>query len=669
MPAPASAPAPKLPTAEVDPVASGLTAAGVAAMCDEHLARARGILAEIKALEGKPDAELTWGSTLGRVDDIALELSVGGGMSTLMAVAHPDAAVREAAKQCEPKRQAFTTDMFLDAAFAAVVKRYEGRKEPLGGTRARLLAETSRDLRRNGLFLAPEQQKQLRALNEELSKLVQEFETNLAGSTLSIQVEPARLRGLPQPYLDQHKPGADGMVTITTDYPDYFPVVTYAEDRSVARALAEKFDNRAADKNLKVLARVLELRNQKAKLLGYATWADYAIEPRMAKKAEAVRKFLEDVAGQVKEPGKKEYAEFRQLWAKGGAKPGPNDRIPNHDRLFLEQKLREKKYGFDAKALSEYFEVAQVTRGLLGIVQKLYGIELRDAEGAPRWHPEVRVLDVLGGGKRLGRIYMDLHPREGKYKHAAMFEIRSGKRLADGRYLEPIAALVCNFPKPGEAPALMAHNDVATFFHEFGHTLHHVLTRQELASYAGTSTARDFVEAPSQMFEEWCWRRETLDLFARHHKSGEPIPEPLFKAMQRSRAFGRALSTQRQLSLATLDFTYHTKPWPFDTDQVLREVMDKTQSFSYLPGTHFQATFGHLMEYDAGYYGYQWALAIARDVLTRFEKEGFMNEKAAADWRAKVLEQGAGEDERKLVEAFLGRPTNLKAYGAYLRGQ
>ena len=299
----------------------------------------------------------------------------------------------------------------------------------------------------------------------------------------------------------------------------------------------------------------------------------------------------------------------------------------------------------------------------------MYGIQFRDVRNAPKWHPDVRVLDVYDHDKRLGRIYLDLYPREGKYKHAAMFEIRSGKRLADGRYLEPMAALMCNFPKPGATPALMSHPDVATFFHEFGHVLHHVLTRQDLASYAGTNVARDFVEAPSQLFEEWAFRRETLDLFAKHYQTGAKIPDKLFEALTRSRAFGRALATERQLSLAMLDFDYHTRPVPMDTDKVFNEVMSKTQHFSYLPGTHFQATFGHLMGYDAGYYSYQWALAIARDLLTRFDKDGYMNTGTAAEWRKDVLEQGAGDDENNLVTAFLGRPSNLKAYSRFLRGQ
>jgi len=653
-------------TADVDPVASGMSVDGITKLCDEHLARARKILDGIKALKNAPDGELTWDATMGAVDDIALELSVGTSFPALMAVGHPDKDVREAAKACEPKVDKFRTDMMLDADFGAVVKRYAARNEPLSGVRARMLREAVRDLRRNGFDLPADKQQRLRAINEELTKLSQDFTTNISDTVLSLKVQPDRLRGLPDSFVEQHKPGDDGLVTLTTNYPDYFPVVTYAEDRTLARELTQLFDNRAADRNMAILDRVLQLREEKAKLLGYATWADYAIEPRMAKTSAAVARFLDDLAKKVKQPARKEYREFQAEYRKLGGKATP---IPNYERLYLEQKLREKKYGFDSKELSEYFEVRNVTAGLLRIVSRLYGITFRDVPSAPRWHPDVRVLDVYDHRNKVGRVYLDLYPREGKYKHAAMFEIRTGKRLRDGRYLEPVAALMCNFPKPGESPALMSHPDVATFFHEFGHVLHHVLTRQDLATYAGTNVARDFVEVPSQLFEEWAYRRDTLDLFAKHYRTGAKIPDKLFDALTRSRSFGRALATERQLSLAALDFAYHSRPLPLDTDKVFAEVMSKSQQFSYLPGTHFQATFGHLMGYDAGYYSYQWALAIARDMLTRFDKAGYMDQRTAADWRHAVLEQGAGDDEANLVTAFLGRPTNLDAYSEFLQGR
>jgi thimet oligopeptidase len=663
-----SAPEPtKTPTHQVDPVASGLTVAGVTSLCDDHVERAQTLLDAVKSMEKATNEELTWDNTVGQFDSIILELSIAGGFPSLMSLGHPDKEVREAAKACEPKVEKFRTELMLDAAFASVVKRYAARNQPLQGVQARLLKDLLRDFRRNGLELAPDKQKRLREINEEVTKLQQDFTSNISDTVLSIKVKPSQLKGLPDSFIEQHKPGDDGLVTLTTNYPDYFPVLTYCEDRTVARDLTAKFDSRAAEKNLPILDRVLALRNEKAKLLGYETWADYAIEPRMAKSAKNVQEFLDRLSKELKQPARREYLQFVAEYRRLGHQPGV--RMPNYERLYIEQKLRERNYGFDGKELSKYLEVGSVTQGLLRIIEQLYGIEFKPVKDAPTWHPDVITLDVVDQSRRIGRIYLDLHPREGKYKHAAMFEIRPGKALGNDAYLTPMAALVCNFPKPGESPALMTHNEVTTFFHEFGHALHHVLTRQPLATYAGTNTARDFVETPSQMFEEWAFRRDILDMFAKHHETGARIPDDLFKSLVRSRAFGRALHTERQVSLASLDFAYHSQPSPMDTDKVFAKVMNDTQRFAYLPGTHFQATFGHLMGYDAGYYSYQWALVIAQDVLTRFEKEGFMSAKVARDWRRTVLEQGAGEDENKLVEQFLGRPHNLEAYSKFLKAE
>ncbi len=655
------------PTHEVDPVELAMSAEGLTGLCDVHLTRARALIAEIKALKGKPAAELTFDNVLGKVDKIVLEVSIAAGFPELMSMSHPDEKVREAGKICRPKATELRTDMMLDADFAAVVKSYADKKEALTGTKKRLLDETLRDLKRNGLLLPPEGQKRLRALNDELAKLSQEFETNLSDSVLSIEVKPEQLKGLPETFIKNHPPGPNGLVKLTTDYPDYFPVIEFCEDRSVAKALNKLFDSRAADKNMKTLSKVLELRREKAKLLGYKSWAAFAIEPRMAKTPEAVQKFLETAAKEVKAPAQKELAEFRAEWeSMPGNKKGAA--LPTCDRVFLESRLRKKKYAFDTQELSKYFEVTNVTTGMLGIFERMFSVKFEENKTAKKWHEDVRVLDVTEGGKKVGRIYLDLHPRTGKFKHAAMFEIRPGTKGPNG-YVTPISALVCNFPKSGASPGLMSHTEVTTMFHEFGHALHHVLTKEELVSYAGTNTATDFVEAPSQMLEEWTFQRETLDLFAKHHETGAKIPEPLFKAMQKARSFGRALHTERQISLATLDFEYHARDAAFDTDLVMAEVMKKTQSFQYQDGTHFQATFGHLMGYDAGYYGYQWALSLARDVLTRFAKEGYLNPKVAADWRASVLERGAGSDERALVEKFLGRAPTLEAYGRFLSGR
>ena len=692
---PASSPVPVAPPApaksadpvalaplDVDPVIVGLgrtsagpggpddvalAHAGIERLCDESLARATAILDEIRALDGAADDAVTWDSTLGKLDRAKLAIRNAGDFPALMAVSHPDEGVRAKAKLCEPKIDKLDTALWLDAKLARVVKRFAAKKESLPGARARLLDKTLRDFRRNGLDLDADRQKRLREINEELTKLGLEFDSNLAESHLTVEAAPDRLDGLPKEWLASHAPNKDGKVVITTDYPDYFPVLTYAKDRKLALELYKQFENRAADKNVAVLDKILALRAEKAKLLGYATWADYVLEPRMAKDPKTVATFLESLRKHLTKKGQAELAEFKAARVKLGGKA--TDDIPPSDRLYLEDQVRKAKYGLDSKEVSKYFEVRRVKDGLLDITSKLFGVRYKPAAGAPTWHPDVEAFEVsdAASGKTIGRFYFDLYPREGKYKHAAVFSIRDTAKMPDGSRLMPIAAMECNFPKPGgAAPALMSHQDAVTFFHEFGHVIHHLMSESELSSFAGTSVARDFVESPSQMLEEWAWHKDTLALFARHHDTNAPLPASLHAAMLRSRGFGCAIATQRQLYLAALDQAYHTRPLPMDTTKVLEEVQNAYTPFKYVDGTHFQASFGHLIGYDAGYYGYQWALSIAQDLFTRFKKEGLTNPKTAADYRANILAPGDTDEAAKLVERFLGRTPSDAAYKAFL---
>ena len=682
-PPPPAAKSPTAPTAalaalDVDPVAVGLgrttagpdgdpvaARAGVEKLCDESLARANATLDEIRALDGR-SGELTWDTTLGKLDRAHLAIRNAGDFNSLMAVAHPDDAVRERAKLCEPKTDKLETGLWLDPKLARVVKKYAAKNEPLDTARRRLLDRTIRDFHRNGLDLDPVGQQRLRILNEQITKLGLDFDSNIAASHLSVFAKPAQLEGLPKEWIVSHPPNAEGKVEITTDYPDYFPVLQYAKDRALALELYKQFENRAADKNITVLDQILALRSEKAKLLGYNTWADYVLEERMAKTPQVVQTFLETVRTTVGKKASAELADLQQAHVKLGGNRA--DALPPSDRLYLEDQVRKAKYGLDSKEVSKYFEVSRVKEGLLAITSKMYGIQYRPAANAPTWHPDVEAMEITdASGKVLGRFYFDLYPRDGKYKHAAVFGIRDTTKMPDGSRLMPIAAIECNFPKPGgAAPALMSHADAVTFFHEFGHVLHHLLSEASLATFAGTSVARDFVESPSQMLEEWAWSKDTLALFAKHHETNAPLPASLHAAMLRSRGFGRALGTQRQLYLAALDQAYHTRPVPMDTTQVLKDINDAYTPFKYVEGTHFQASFGHLIGYDAGYYGYQWALSIAEDMFTRFSKEGLLNPKTAADYRANVLAPGDSDDASALVTKFLGRAPSSAAYNAFL---
>jgi len=645
-----------------DPFAPGMTVEGVTRLCDEHLAIAEQRLGRIKALDPAEPAALDFERTVGALDDVFLSIGNGSELPYLLGLVHPDEAVRLAARACETKADKLSTAIWLDAELARIITAYAQKGEELSGERARLLRDTVRDFRRNGSELPPGKQQRLRELNTSITELGQRFVAEIARSVGHIRIKPEQLAGLSPSYVSSHPPDERGWVTISTDYPDYFPFVTYAKDRRAARELYIKFTNRGGDANLGLLDRLLRDRHEKARLLGYESWADYAIEVRMAGRAQRALDFLERVREAIRQAADQEYQQFMAEHVRLGGQ-GHGELLPP-DRYYLEDRVRSRSCQLDSQKLAEYFDVEAVIQGLLDITAQMYGLEYRRVS-APGWHDEVLVYDIRSDARTTGRFYLDLYPRAHKYKHAAMFTIRTAKRLSPEVVQTPMAALVANLPRPGEP---MAHDQVVTLFHEFGHVLHHLLTEAEFASYAGTNTVRDFVEVPSQTFEEWAWSREVLNRFARHRDTGEPIPASLFEAMIASRRVGLALHTQRQIFLALLDLGYHMREPGFDTTKVLEQIQKDTWRFAYVPGTHFQSSFGHLIGYDAGYYGYQWALSLARDAFSRFEREGLLNPETARAWRKQVLAPGGGADERAMLRAFLGRDPDEQAYIRFLRG-
>ncbi len=642
----------------------GMTAEGVVKLCDDGLREATRLADGIRAKKSANDTELTWDATFGAFDRLNFALQESALVPQLMGLCHPDATVRAAALTCEPRVDAFSSALYVDDEIALVLRRAALVLGSVSHPRRRFIEHVLRDYRRNGLELPVEKRAQLQALNETLTELGQAFEKNLANATLSIEVDPASLEGLPEGYVSNHPVGSNGKIRITTDTPDSVPFIRYSSDRVSARELSRLANTRARAENKPILEQILKLRHEKALLLGYATWADYVLEPRMAKSPATVRSFLERLHKGLAPRRAEEFKVFYDEAAAQGLLDA-NGGVMVSDTLYLDNILREKKFQLDSQALSEYFEVRTVQQGIMTIAAKLYGITFVPIV-SKAWYEDVEVYDVRDAdGTVLARVYLDLFPREGKYKHAAVFTLRQTSR-SSGERIAPRAALVCNFPKPGIAPALLDHDQVTTFFHEFGHLLHDILSRSELASFAGTSVARDFVEAPSQMFEEWAWNRESLDVFAKQHQTGELIPEAMYQSLIASRTFGEALFTDRQLYLATLDQVYHTHLPGFDTSVVAEELFSSFSPFVRLPDICFEATFGHLIGYDAAYYGYQWALVLAFDIRSRFIQEGIMNPSTAASYRSSILEPGGSEEESDLVQHFLGRPSNEKAYLDYL---
>lgn len=647
-----------------NPIAAMQTAESLTVTSGQSLAEAEQLANALRALADAPDAALTWDATFGAFDRLHHALQETAFVPQLFLLAHPEESVRAAAAAIEPKVDTFQSALFMDDAVAKTLRRAAILLEKTERTPAekRLIEHTRRDYRRNGLELSADKREELRKLNEELTATGQAFERNIAEDTPYIRVIPEQLDGLSDTFRAAHPVEPDGLITLTTNYPDLVPFLRDAEDREAARELYARSQNRAKEKNLALLDKLLILRKQKATLLGQPTWAHYVLEPRMAKTPETVRHFLQDLHNALKPLRLKEA----ELFVSEAAAAGLNTTqgILASDVSFLEERLRQKQFAVNTQEVSQYFEVTSVQKGIFNIVEALYNVQFIPVD-TPVWHADVHAFDLVDKTTQqpLARAYLDLYPRPHKYSHAAMFGLRETIRLADGSRLLPIAALVCNFPRSTpQAPGLLTHQDVVTFFHECGHLLHHLLSTCPLASFAGTSVARDFVETPSQLFEEWAWDTHVLQRIGRHHKTGEPIPDRLIQALQTARTFCRATSTERQLFLATLDQTLHTREPGFNTSELVNELHMEFSAFTRIPDTHFQANFGHLVGYDAGYYSYQWALAIAQDVFTRFKENGLMNQEIAQHYRTTVLSQGATQDENLLVQQFLGRPSNLHAY-------
>ncbi|HET6613956.1 MAG TPA: M3 family metallopeptidase [Kofleriaceae bacterium] len=631
-----------------------------AKVCADRMAKAKGILPTLVA-DATPR---TVDGTLVPYNQMMIALSNAASESSLMSVVHPDEAVRDAARACEKEVEAFITELSLNRdlydAFAAIDTK------GLDHDTARLVAHTLRDFRRAGVDKDEATREHLKEIDDKLVTLGQTFDKNLSEDVNSILVSPEDLAGLPEDYIAKHEVNAEGKVEITTDYPDYIPFMTYAKSNELRKALYIAGRTRGGQANSDTLAKILALRDERAKILGFDDWADYATADKMMKSGAKAAAFIHRVIGVAKKRARRDYRELlsRKRKEVHGAK-----RVEDFEKSYYEAKIKKEKYDFDLQSVRPYFPYEEVKAGLLAITSKLYGIRYEPVsdEEAHVWHPDVDAYDVFRGEEKIGRIYLDMHPREGKYKHAAQFTLRNG---VTGVQL-PSGALVCNFPKPEDGePGLMEHANVVTMFHEFGHLMNHVLGgHQRWVAQSGVATEWDFVEAPSQMFEEWAWNYESLKTFAKNYKTGEVIPEAMVKKMRRADKFGIGIQTLQQMFYASISLRFHTlDPKKLDMNAEIERLKEKITPFRYVEGTLFQSNFGHLNGYSALYYTYMWSLVIAKDLLTPFQKHGLMNEEWAHKFRDTILVPGGTKDAADLVEDFLGRKFTFKAFEDYLEG-
>jgi thimet oligopeptidase len=624
---------------------------------DERLVRAQQTLDRMLAVKDKHTIE----NTLTLYDEVLTYLDAAGSQSGLIQEVHPDEAVRNAAEKASQKVEGFLTDLSLNRAVYDALSSMD-LKGADPETRY-YVEKTLREFRLAGVDKDEATRKRIKALRDELVLIGQEFGRNIRDDKRNVVVDdPTELEGLPADYIARHKPGPDGKITLTIDYPDSLPVFSYARRESLRRKMYMAYNNRAYPQNMAVLDRMIAKRYELANLLGFTNWADYITADKMVGSGKSASEFIDKIVEASTTKAASEYQTL--LKRKQQDVPGATG-VNAWEASYYSELVRKASYDFDSQSVRPYFQYDRVKQGVLDVTGKLFGIAFRQVKDAPVWDPSVECWEMLENGQMIGRFYLDMHPRKGKFNHAAEFSVRTGVR---GRQI-PEAVLVCNFPG-GQAndPGLMEHDDVQTFFHEFGHLLHELFAgKHRWVGLGGTRVEQDFVEAPSQMLEEWTWDPATLQTFARHYQTDAPIPAELVKQMKRASEFGKGLTVRRQMVYAKLSLSiYDRNPSAVNTNAMIKGLTEQYQPYPYVEDTHFQTAFGHLDGYSAIYYTYMWSLVIAKDMFSQFDRANLLAPNVAKRYRNAVLVPGGSQPARLLVEQFLNRPFNFKAWQEWL---
>jgi Zn-dependent oligopeptidase len=584
---------------------------------------------------------------------------------------HPDEAVRDAGQAAEERLEKWQADLPYRAEVYAALDAYAASAEGqrLDGQPRRLLDLVLRDFRRAGHQLAPGVQAEVRALQARLVEIASAFQRNVDEWQDGLDLTRAELEGMPDAYVEALRPGVEpGTYRVSLDYPEYFPFMEHGGRRDLRRSLEAKFETRALDANRALLEEALPVRRRMAQLLGYPSWADYRMEVRMAGSPERVWSFMGEVVPGLQALARDEHARMQALLEadRHGGAPEPPE-LRTWDTRYYHQRRLEGEHGVDAVIVAEYFPVDEVLRGLFELCEEVFGLRIRELPEAHAWHPDVRLFELrdAASGTRLAWFYADLFPRPGKYGHAMAVPMRVGRWRGETPVELPISAIVANIAKPAaDGSALMRHPDVTMLFHEFGHILHESLGRPAFARLSLYGVEDDFVEAPSQIMEHWTWQADTLRRFARHYRSGEPIPTELVESLVAARNLdigARMLYSFGRFTVADLRF--------HEAAAVdLEAVASEAEAVRLLPrheGTFWPSSFDHIFGgYDAGYYGYLWSQVYGDDLWSRFAAEGVTDPAVGLAYRRAVLEAVATQDAVDEMRAFLGREPSSEAFFA-----
>ncbi len=629
------------------------TADALSARCAEEEGIFREHVATLETYTGTPTADGFYRS----LDSLSSSLDTVAAHASALGAVHPDEELRTAGEACEQLLAKVSTDMSLSRALYDAISTID--LEGVDDETKFSIEKSLLSYRLSGVDRSDEARERIREINDEILAVGQEFDRNIREDVRYLELDSVDdLAGLPDDYIAAHAPNEDGKILISTQYPDVLPFFEYADDHDLRKQMTLQYNLRGYPQNEEKLRSLIELRYELAQLIGFNNYAELVTADKMSGSPERVAEFLDELNSYTVDIQKREY---EVLLARLREDQPEAERLESWQRSYISSKVRREQYDVDSKVTRQYFGYNDARDGILTLVQDMFGVRIEPWD-TDTWNDDVQSYELYDGDALLGRFYLDMHPREGKYQHAAMFPLVNG---IEGEQV-PVAALICNFPSGDER---MQFTQVVTFLHEFGHLIHWQFAGHHAwNNISGINTEWDFVEAPSQMLQEWVWDYETVSGFAKN-TDGETLPAELHGKMVAARDFGIAMRTRGQLQYAAMSMSiYDRPPEEVDFDQLAADITRQFSPFEPLEGGHYWAAFGHLNGYSAIYYTYQWSLAIATDMFTQFKENGLNNFETASAYREKVLAKGGSAPADELVTDFLGRDISFEPYADRLRG-